>query len=169
MKTLAGASVAVAATWTVLYFIPAPIPPQTAWYDQTIVYEIAIVFSTTAAVMAISRKTWTIRAIGLFFAAIAIGLLFWNAVYVRQSGYRFEKGRVIPNTNPGVQEGVGDLARALLFIGGPLLMVGLVMWLIGRFGHAPDPVIDHAPTYPEVDRRRDPYGRRITDQPQEQP
>jgi hypothetical protein len=164
MKTLLGASAAVTATWGALYFAPAPIPPATAWYDKTIVYEIAIVFSTAALVMLISRKMWTIRAVGLFFSALAIGLLFWNAVYVRQSGYRVnDKGRVVPNTNHGIQEGVTDLSRALLMIGGPLLMVGLVMWLWGRFGPEHDPVVE--PTYPEIERRNDAYGRRITDQP----
>jgi hypothetical protein len=166
MKTLAATSAAVAAIWGVLYLVPAPIPPATTWYDKMIVYEIAIVFSTAAIVMLISRKMWTIRAIGLFFSALAIGLLFWNAVYVRQSGYRVRNGRVVPNTDHGIQEGVTDLSRALLMIGGPLLMVGLVMWLWGRFGPDHDPVIE--PTYPEVERRANPYGRRATDRPSDE-
>ena len=130
MKTLAASSLVVAGVWTALWFTPSPIPPRTAWYDTMLVYEIAIAFTTAAVVMVISRRTWTIRAIGLLFSAFAVGLLFWNAVYVRQSGYRVnENGRVVPNTNHGLQEGVSDLARALLVVGGPLLMVGLVMWL----------------------------------------
>ena len=164
MRTLAAASLAVAATWGVLYAMPQPIPPSTTWYDKMIVYEIAIVFSTAAAVMLISRKMWTIRAIGLFFSALAIGLLFWTAVYVRQSGYRVnDKGRVVPNTNAGIQEGVTDLSRALLMIGGPLLMVGLVIWLWGRFGPDHDGIVDPPKTYPEIERRSNPYGRRATD------
>jgi hypothetical protein len=149
VKTLAACSTAVAAAWAALYLTPAPVPPKTAWYDTSIVYEIAIVFSTAALVMLISRKMWTIRAIGLFFSALAIGLLFWNAVYVRQSGYRVEGGRVVANTDHGIQEAVSDLARALLIVGGPLLMVGLVIWLYGRFGPDHDPVVDH-----DRDRRR---------------
>lgn len=170
MKTLASASAAVGVTWIALWKIPAPIPPQTAWYDQTILYEIAIVFSTAAVVMLISRKMWTIRAVGLFFSALAIGLLFWNAVYVRQSGYHVnDKGRIVPNTNPGIQEGVSDLARALLIIGGPLLMVGLIIWLYGRFGPEHDPVLDHDPTWVagrDPDRRGSAPGRRSTDWPE---
>ena len=153
MKKLAACSGAVAAVWGALYCVTAPIPPATAWYAKMIVYEIAIVFSTAAAVMLISRKLWTIRAIGLFFSALAIALLFWNAVYVRQSGYRVNaQGRVVPNTNAGVQEGVSDLARALLMIGGPLLMVGLIGWLWGRFGPG-DPTLDQWDPGRDPDRR----------------
>jgi len=165
MRTLIAASVVVAGVWTTLYVTPTPIPPATSWYDKMIFYEIAIVFSTAAAVMLISRKMWTIRAVGLFFSALAIGLLFWNAVYVRQSGYRVNAaGRVVPNTNHGIQEGVTDLSRALLMVGGPLLMIGLLIWLWGRFGPDHDPTTD--PTYPEVERRGNPYGRRSSDWPE---
>jgi hypothetical protein len=164
MKTLAACSVAVGATWAILYTIPAPIPPATAWYDKAIVFEFAIAFVATAVVMLISRKIWTIRAIGLFFASLAVGLLFSNAVYVRQSGYHVnDRGRVVPATNPGVQEGISDLARALLMIGGPLLVTGLIFWLWGRFGPHHDPILDPEQAWPRIDRRRNPYGRRRED------
>ena len=136
MKKLATASIATAALWSAFYLTPMPVPPSVSWYDKMIVYEIAIVFTTAAIVMLISRAVWTIRAIGILFSLMGLGLLFWNAVYVRQSGYKvLPNGRVVPNTNAGIQEGVSDLSRALLIIGGPLLMIGLIGWAYGRFGH----------------------------------
>jgi hypothetical protein len=134
MKTLALASGAVAVTWAALYEIPQPIPPKTSFIDKTIVYEVAVIFSVAALVMLISRRVWTIRGIGLFFSILALGVLFSNAVYVRQVGYTMRNNRVVPNTNPGVQEAISDLSRALLLIGGPMLLIGLVGWLYGRFG-----------------------------------
>lgn len=155
MKTLATASVAVAAVWGTLYIVPAPVPPKTAWYDQAIVYEIAVVFSLAAVVMLISRRMWTIRAIGLFFAATAIGVIGWNAVYVRHAGYTTRNNQIVPNVNPGIQEGLGDLWRALLMVGGPLLFIGLLVYLWGRFGPHSSDIIDdiRTPDYTGPERR----------------
>ena len=147
MKTLATCSAAVCGLWAVLYAVPAPVPPATAWYDKAIVYEIGVVFCTAAIVMLISRRMWTIRAIGLFFSALAIGVLFANAAYIRYVGYTVRNGRIVPDTDPGVQEAISDAARALLIIGGPLLMIGLIGWLYGRYGPQHDDLL------PTPDRR----------------
>jgi hypothetical protein len=134
MKTLVSASAVVAGLWVVLYEVKAPIPPATAWYDKAIVWEIASVFTLASAVMLISRKIWTLRAIGIFFSSLGVGLLFGMAVYVRHVGYTVRNNRVVPNINPGTQEGLSDLARALLAVGGALFAIGLLVWLWGRFG-----------------------------------
>jgi hypothetical protein len=134
MKTLASASAVVGGLWVVLYKVKAPIPPATAWYDKAIVWEIASVFALASVVMMISRKVWTLRAIGIFFSSIGVALLFGLAAYIRHVGYTMRDNRVVPNINPGTQEGISDLFRALLVVGGALFAIGLVGWLWGRFG-----------------------------------
>lgn len=139
MKLLASVGAATVALYGVLYIVPAPIPPDTAWYDKAILYIIAVVFTTAAGVMLISRRTWTLRAVGLLLSALAIATLSWNAVYLRQAGYRVENGRVVSNVSPGVSEALGDLWRTLFLVGGPLLMIGLIFYVWGRFGPDPHP------------------------------
>jgi hypothetical protein len=143
MKLLATVGAATATLYGVLYLVPAPIPPDTAWYDKAILYIIAVVFSTAAVVMLISRRTWTLRAIGLLLSAMAIATLSWNAVYLRQKGYSVKDGRVVSNVSPGVSEALGDLWRTLFLVGGPLLMIGLMFYVWGRFGpdHSTDPFL----------------------------
>lgn len=141
MKTLATCTAAVAASWGVLYMVPAPIPPATAIYDKVILYAIGGIFTMAALVMLISRRTWTLRAIGLGMSILGISVIAWNAVYTRQVGYTTRNGRVVSAADPGIQEAISDLWRALFIIGGPLLFIGLSAWVYGRFGpHTEDPI-----------------------------
>jgi hypothetical protein len=145
MKMLASATAATAVTLGVLYFVPAPKPPSTAIYDKIEVIIIGATFLAVALVMVVSRKVWTPRAIGLLFSFLSLGILFTNATYVRVVGYHLVSGpdgsvKPVPNTDPGKQEFISDLSRSLLIIGGPLLLTGAIVWLIGRYrtGHTYD-------------------------------
>ena len=157
MKKLAAGIATTAVIWTGMYLRESP-RTGADWVDRVIVTGIAVTFTFAAIVMLASRRSWTIRAVGLFLSSTGIAVLFGEIAYIAQFG----------RIDPGTREGLVDLARAALGLGGLLLFLGLSLYSFRRWGpvHYQPDVLDETPgDYPLVERRKDPYGRRITDQP----
>ena len=152
MKLLASGIAATGAVWAALYTQPEPLSPGLV--DKAIVSEISIVFWFGAVVMLASRRSWTIRAVGLFLTSVGIAALFGLSAHTLW----------FSRPSDGVREAFIDLGRATLAIGGLLLFVGLSEYSYRRWGAVVTRDALHPGDPGFLDRRNpDAPGRRADD------
>lgn len=120
MRRLIAATASVGAVAFAYYLHPAP--PRggdTELGDLVITYGMPVVLYLAVFVMLLSRDTWNIRAIGVFYVTLASAFLLTVIAMNRNRG-KYE---------PGTLEFVTDLARASYLIGGPALLFGVLTWI----------------------------------------
>lgn len=156
-RTLALGLIATVAVWLALFVYDTG---RSNTLDQTIATGIVVLYLGVVIHMFVDRRLmiWTASAVGILLGAIG-----WIALFAR-----FEYGWAVGPLTPGESQGWLDLVRAAVLVGGPMLGYSLIVYRIEkhRTGEPARPgEILNAPTWPEVERRNNPYGRRDTDQP----
>lgn len=133
MKLLTGSVAATIMTWGLLFTHPTAQPPHRDWVDKLVILGIASIFAAAAIVMAVSRRSWTFRGVGVFLTSIGTAVFYGELGYGDIVGYKIVNGRAQLPLSPGVSEAWLDVARACFLVGGPLLALGLIFWGIGRY------------------------------------
>lgn len=80
-----------------------------------------VLFALATAVTFVGTHAWGARSLGLFWVCLGLAVLFARALIVRQ-------GWVSPQN-----EVMADAFRAMLLVGGGLLLYGLLRWVRERF------------------------------------
>lgn len=99
--------------------------------DPYLLLFIGVTFTLCMGITLAFTRSWTLRSAGVLLALAGDGVL-----------YSFSGGRYFVDVDQATVGVVVDLARSCFFVGGPLLLVGLVLWLVRVQGAPPEPLDD---------------------------
>lgn len=150
MKRLLVVLFGVGALWVGLQFHDTT---ATDPLDVFMVVEIAGVMLFASLVMLIFTRTWSSRGIGVFLTTTGTGLLYaavqWSGTravaLMAGSSITLADGSIVTVPDgarlPGIYpEWYIDIIRSCYIVGGPLFLVGLIVWVWTRIGrHQPAP------------------------------
>lgn len=114
-------------------------------YDRINLAISGIAYIVGGLVQLAFTRDWPARTVGVLFTALGTGTLYIAASLWRDA-----------------PEWVIDISRSLLNVGGPLFMLGAIAWAIHERRTERTRLLFNG----QPDRRRDPYGQRVTDRPQ---
>ncbi len=138
MKYFVGGVAATATLYGALYLYNSPPAGQYDTIDKFIVGEIMVTFAFGAIVMFCSRKHWTFRGVGVFLMSLGISIAFALSSLIAYKGVSYdENGKAVSNLDPGLRQGISDLDRSLLFVGGFMFFVGLFDYAMRRLFSRP--------------------------------
>jgi hypothetical protein len=132
MRLFAASVASVIAIQGVLYLHPSR-PGSGEPLDVAIALFIGATLFLSGIVMITSRRSWTFRGVGIFWATIGSGIFYLLVGTNRVRGESFP---------PGTQEFILDLTRSTLIVGGPAFLVGIIFWTMGHFGPQRDILVD---------------------------
>ncbi len=113
MKRLLFWTIIVALVWIAYQFYDSQRGDP---FDRINLVQVAVTFALAALVQIVWTRDWPMRTVGVLFTALGTAIVFG------QSGWRWI-------TDTGYPEWFLDIGRALYTVGGPLLLLGLILWV----------------------------------------